>query len=82
MLDLFLSNFHFLRPQWLWALMPTLAFYVVLSRRLDPTRVELLELVGVLEDAIEVAGHRAGLFFIEREPRQKCGSFDILAADP
>ena len=38
MLDLILSNFHFLRPQWLWALVPTLAFYVVLQRRLDPKR--------------------------------------------
>ena len=38
MLDLILSNFHFLRPQWLWALVPTLAFYVTLSRRLDPNR--------------------------------------------
>ena len=38
MFDLILSNFHFLRPQWLWALVPTLAFYVVLSRRLDPKR--------------------------------------------
>ena len=38
MFDLILSNFHFLRPQWLWALVPTLACYVVLSRRLDPKR--------------------------------------------
>ncbi len=38
MVDAFVSNFHFLRPQWLWALVPILAFSLLLRRRLDPER--------------------------------------------
>jgi len=38
MLDLVASNFHFLRPQWLWALVPVLGFAILLGRRLDPER--------------------------------------------
>ncbi len=38
MLEAALTNFHFLRPQWLWALVPVLAFSLLLSRRLDPER--------------------------------------------
>jgi Ca-activated chloride channel family protein len=37
-LEVTLGDFHFLRPQWLWALLPTLLLYVLLSRRLDPRR--------------------------------------------
>ena len=58
-----------LTSKWTWGILALVVGY-------------LLALVGVLEDAIEVAGHRAGLFVVERDPRQKCGSFDILAADP
>ncbi len=38
MLDSVVSNFHFLRPQWLWALVPVLGFSILLSRRLDPEK--------------------------------------------
>ncbi len=38
MLDSVVSNFHFLRPEWLWALVPVLAFTLLLSRRLDPEK--------------------------------------------
>lgn len=38
MLDSLVTNFHFLRPQWLWALVPVLGFSLLLSRRLDPER--------------------------------------------
>ena len=30
--------FHFLRPNWLWALVPTLALYLLVHRGLDPER--------------------------------------------
>ena len=38
MLESMLADFHFLRPQWLWALAPTALLYLFLSRRLDPRR--------------------------------------------
>ena len=38
MLEAAVANFHFLRPQWLWALVPVLGFSILLSRRLDPER--------------------------------------------
>ena len=38
MLEAMAADFHFLRPQVLWALLPTVALYVLLSRRSDPRR--------------------------------------------
>ena len=38
MFEAILSDLHFLRPQWLWGLVPTAAFYLLLSRRADPRR--------------------------------------------
>ena len=38
MLEQMLTDFHFLRPQWLWALAPTVLLYLFLSRRLDARR--------------------------------------------
>jgi len=38
MLESMLANFHFLRPEWLWALLPTAAVYLLVTRRLDPER--------------------------------------------
>jgi Ca-activated chloride channel family protein len=38
MLEVMAADFHFLRPQVLWALLPTVALYVFLSRRSDPRR--------------------------------------------
>lgn len=38
MLDSIVQGFHFLRPQWLWALVPTGLFFLRLHRRLDSRR--------------------------------------------
>lgn len=38
MLEAILADLHFLRPQWLWGLLPTAALYLFLSRRSDPRR--------------------------------------------
>jgi Ca-activated chloride channel family protein len=38
MLEALVSDFHFLRPQWLWGLLPTAALFLLLARRADPRR--------------------------------------------
>ena len=38
MLEAILSDLHFLRPQWLWGLLPTAGLYLFLSGRSDPRR--------------------------------------------
>jgi Ca-activated chloride channel homolog len=38
MFEVVVQNFHFLRPLWLWALVPILGLFLALQRRLDPRR--------------------------------------------